>query len=337
MATFSEERGRYEIHQVMGPDEFHEGYSDAPPAGVSNNAYTNIMAVWVLMTAFDVFERLPGIRRLELEARLGITAQETRHWEDVSRRMHLPFHDDGIISQFEGWSDLQELDWASYRTRYGNIQRLDLILESENDSANRYKVSKQPDVLLLFYLFSSEELRAIFERLGYPFEYETIPRSVAYYEQRSALGSTLSRVVNAWVLARSDRPRAMEYFSDALQSDVKDIQQGTTAEGIHLGAMAGTVDLIQRVAFGLVMTGDALVINPRLPSELTRLDLRIHYRGHWLDLRLSADELIIHCHGGMGGPVTLVVGEERFDFPVGSARAFQLGPGAPVAIPDRRF
>jgi HAD superfamily hydrolase (TIGR01509 family) len=34
--------------------------------------------------------------------------------------------------------------------RYGNIQRLDLILEGENDSANRYKVSKQPDVLMLF-------------------------------------------------------------------------------------------------------------------------------------------------------------------------------------------
>jgi hypothetical protein len=34
--------------------------------------------------------------------------------------------------------------------RYGNIQRLDLILEAENDSANRYKVSKQADVLMLF-------------------------------------------------------------------------------------------------------------------------------------------------------------------------------------------
>lgn len=128
----------------------------------------------------------------------------------------------------------------------------------------------------------------------------------------------------------------MDVFADALlQSDVKDIQRGTTAEGIHLGAMAGTVDLIQRVAFGLVMTGDALIINPRLPSELTRFDLRIYYRGHWLDLRLKADELVVHCRGGTGGPVTMVVGEERFDFPVGSVRAFRLGSGAPVVMPDR--
>ena len=43
--------------------------------------------------------------------------------------MVVPFHDDGTISQFEGYETLRELDWEDYRTRYGNIQRLDLILE----------------------------------------------------------------------------------------------------------------------------------------------------------------------------------------------------------------
>src|SRR5690606_37372625 len=138
--------------------------------------------------------------------------------------------------------------------RYGNIQRLELILEAEGDSANRYKVSKQADVLMLFYLFSSDELRELFRHLGYPFEYETIPRNVAYYDARSTHGSTLSRVVHAWVLARSNRPKAMRYYAEALQSDVSDIQGGTTAEGIHLGAMAGTVDLVQRVSTGIEIT-----------------------------------------------------------------------------------
>jgi hypothetical protein len=68
-------------------------------------------------------------------------------------------HDDGIIGQFEGYERLEELDWERYRLRYGNIQRLELILEAENDSANRYKASKQADVIMLFYLFSADELR----------------------------------------------------------------------------------------------------------------------------------------------------------------------------------
>ena len=265
LARFNDARGRYEIRGVIGPDEFHEGYPDAPTPGLNNNAYTNIMAVWVLCRALEVLDLLPDMRRAELMTRLGLSADEFARWGDISRRMYVPFHGDGIISQFEGYEQLAELDWEAYRTRYGNIQRLDLILEAEQDSANRYKLSKQADVLMLFYLFSAEELGALFTRLGYPFDPETMRRNVAYYDSRSSHGSTLSRVVHAWVLARSDRPRAMSYFVEALQSDVSDIQQGTTAEGVHLGAMAGTVDLVQRVATGIEVTGDVLRFNPQLP------------------------------------------------------------------------
>jgi HAD superfamily hydrolase (TIGR01509 family) len=303
MAIFSN-RGRYEIHGVMGPDEFHEGYPDCPAPGLNNNAYTNIMAVWVLCRALDVLKVLPSIRRSELMTQLGLAAGEIARWEDISRKMYVPFHD-GIISQFEGYEKLKELDWEAYRKRYGNIQRLDLILEAENDSANRYKVSKQADVLMLFYLFSSEELGALFQRLDYPFEYETIPRNVAYYDARSSHGSTLSRVVHAWVLARLDRPRAVRYFAEALQSDVNDIQGGTTAEGVHLGAMAGTVDLVQRVSTGIEITGNVLRLNPRLPEELERIDMRIRYRGHSLDLRLTRDTLTVRERDRGGAPIRL--------------------------------
>jgi alpha,alpha-trehalase len=34
---------------------------------------------------------------------------------------------------------------------------------------------------MLFYLFSADELRKIFDQLGYTFEYETIPRNIEYY------------------------------------------------------------------------------------------------------------------------------------------------------------
>jgi trehalose/maltose hydrolase-like predicted phosphorylase len=309
----------------MGPDEFHDGYPDSPTPGLNNNAYTNIMAVWVLCRALEVLELLPDIRRAELITRLGLSAAETARWDDISRRMFVPFHDDGIISQFEGYEGLTELDWEGYRRRYGNIQRLELILEAENDSANHYKASKQADVLMLFYLFSADELGELFRRLGYPFEYETIPRNIAYYDRRSSHGSTLSRVVHAWVLARSDRPRAMTYFAEALQSDVNDIQQGTTGEGLHLGAMAGTVDLVQRVSTGIEVTGDVLRLNPRLPQELARLDMRIRYRGHSLDLRLTRDTLTVRGREPGAAPIKLGIKDEVYEFAGGSTRVFELG------------
>ena len=80
----------------MGPDEFHEGYPDAPTPGLNNNAYTNIMAVWVLCRALDVLDLLPDIRRAELMTRLGLSADEIARWGDISRRMFVPFHGDGM-------------------------------------------------------------------------------------------------------------------------------------------------------------------------------------------------------------------------------------------------
>ena len=323
-AVFDDKRGRYEIPGVMGPDEFHDGYPDAATAGVNNNAYTNVMAVWVLCRAKDVLDLLPTMRRDELTRRLSISPEEIARWENVSRRMYVPFHDDGVISQFEGYDSLRELDWDDYRTRYGNIQRLDLILESENDSPNRYKLSKQADVLMLFYLFSAEELDELLTRLGYPFSHDTIPNSVAYYAARTSQGSTLCRVVFAWVLARSDRPRSMTFFADALQSDVTDIQQGTTSEGVHLGAMAGTVDLIQRVSTGIEAKGDVLKLDPELPLEMEALDMRIRYRGHSLDLQLTRDALTVRGHDHEAAPISLCVAGEVCKFVGGSTRVFRL-------------
>ncbi|HSK09072.1 MAG TPA: glycosyl hydrolase family 65 protein, partial [Vicinamibacterales bacterium] len=256
---------------------------------------------------------------------LGLRADEFERWQDISTKLRVPMHADGIISQFEGYERLREFDWDDYRARYGNIQRLDLILEAEHDSPNRYKLSKQADLLMLFYLFSADELRAIFTRLGYPFDHDTIPRNVAYYEDRTSHGSTLSRVVHAWVLARSNRRRAMGYFAEALLSDVRDIQQGTTAEGIHLGAMAGTVDLVSRVSTGIEVTGDVLRFNPELPREIGRLDMRIRYRGHSLDLQLTRDTLTIRGRDGGRVPIRIGFRNDVYEFAAGSTRVFPLG------------
>jgi beta-phosphoglucomutase family hydrolase len=293
IAQWNEARGRYDIRGVMGPDEFHDGYPDRDAPGLDNNAYTNVMAAWCITRALDLFELLPKERCHELCQNLRIEQEELARWEHVSRKLYLPFHDDGILSQFEGYEALQEFDWDAYRRKYSNIKRLDLILEAESDTPNRYKLSKQADVLMLFYLFSAEGLAEIFERLGYTFDPGTIPKTIDYYLRRSSHGSTLSAVAHAWVLARSCRQRSWSLFTEALQSDIGDIQGGTTREGIHLGAMAGTVDLLQRCFTGLELRGDELHFHPVLPDELRRLVFRLRYRRHSLSVDITQDALTL--------------------------------------------
>ncbi len=308
LSTYNDERERFDIRGVIGPDEFHSGYPHAPYDGIDNNAYTNVMAVWVIMRAIDALNLLPLPNRLDLMEALGLSSAELAHWEEVSRRMYVPFHD-GLISQFEGYGDLAELDWNRLRARYGNIQRLDRILEAENDDVNRYKASKQADALMLLYLLSATELGELLDRLGYPFTLEQVPEMVDYYLARTSHGSTLSGVVHTWVLARANRDRAMEFFQQALTSDVSDIQGGTTSEGIHLAAMAGTVDLMQRCFTGLETRSDRIILSPHWPENLGVLAIPIHYRGLHLHLRVSGKGVIIsvdprdaagievECHG----------------------------------------
>lgn len=323
LATWNERRNRYEIKGVMGPDEYHDGYPDADRPGLDNNAYTNLMAVWVIARAVELARCLPRDRWQELCEQLAIDDGELARWEDVSRRMLVPFHGDGVLSQFEGYEALEELDWRGYRQRYGDIHRLDRILEAEGLSPNRFKASKQADVLMLFYLLSSEELAELFARLGYPFDPELIPRSVAYYRQRTAHGSTLSRVTESWVLARSDRAGSWRLFTEALESDLHDIQGGTTAEGVHLGAMAGTVDLIQRAYTGLEPRGDVLWLNPALPEALARLKLRIRYRQQDLLLDLTHEALEVRAHSSNAGPIRVGFGGGIWALEAGRSRTFR--------------
>ena len=326
LAKYNEAEDRYEIRGVMGPDEFHTAYpgQEESSPGLNNNAYTNVMAAWVLARAFDLLDRLSPHRAEEVRRRLRVTDDELALWDTISRRLKVVFHNDGIISQFEGYEDLEELDWDAYRDKYGDIHRLDRILESEGKSPNHYKLSKQADVLMLFYLFSAEELTSTFERLGYAFDPETIPQNVQYYVQRTSDGSTLSHIVRSWVEARTDREGSWQYFLNALGADIDDIQGGTTAEGIHLGAMAGTVDILHRCYTGFETRGDTLHFAPTLPRDVHKLSVTIRYRQQRIVVTIDHKTLSLQSMPGSGAPITVCYGDDVRPLHAGDAVSWPI-------------
>jgi alpha,alpha-trehalase len=305
-ATYNHSLDRYEIKGVMGPDEYHDGYPDREEPGLDNNAYTNLMAVWCLCRAFDTLELLPRASAQDLKERLSISEQELDHWRDVSHKMRVCFHD-GVISQFEGYENLAELDWELYRARHGDISRLDRILEGEGLSTNGYKLSKQADVMMLHYLLSSDGLAALLTRLGYEGDDGLIERCIEYYEPRTAHGSTLSRVVHAWLYARRDPDRSWRLLLETARSDLDDLQNGTTKEGIHLGAMAGTLDIVQRGYTGLETLGDILRLDPSVPEALGSLAFTIRYRGHLVALELTPTVARVRVDLDEGEAITVAI------------------------------
>jgi trehalose/maltose hydrolase-like predicted phosphorylase len=328
IARFNPERDRYEIHGVMGPDEFHEKYPDSEEEGLRNNAYTNVMVAWICETAQRVLDLLPERRRRSLCAKIVLHSEEIEIWREMGRKMFVPFHEDvdiggDIISQFEGYENLEELDWEAYREKYGNIQRLDRILRAEGDDPNRYKLAKQADTVLLFFLFPQEELRQIFEWLGYPFTPEMMHKNVAYYDHRTSHGSTLSFVSYAGILANIDPESSWERYMVALESDVGDVQGGTTQEGIHMGVMAGTLDLIQRSYLGTEIRDGVLRFDPKLVGNLDGLSFPMRFRGTLIEVSLQGGTLTLAVQDdGLGRPIKIGVGDEERELSSGEVHTF---------------
>lgn len=323
-STYNPKRARFEIKNVVGPDEFHVQYPGSTQAGIHNNAYTNFMASWTLRKALTILDSLDQERRSELELELQITPEELHHWDEVSRKLHIPIRNDGIIEQFEGYFQLKDLDFSCYQKKYGDLQRLDRILECEGRTTQDYKTIKQADVLMLFYLFSTEELKEQFSYLGYPFEPSCIPSNIDYYLKQTVHGSTLSRAVHSWVLSRVDRRSSWGLFKEALESDICDIQGGTTREGIHLGAMGETVDIIQRCYSGMEPRDDVLWFNPKLPDELPSVRMRIRYRGHWLTVFINHQKMRILVDRSLYTAAQIGFNGEVHTIRQGEYRVFEL-------------
>lgn len=328
IATFNPDHDRYDIHGVMGPDEFHTGYPWSKPAlseaewepGLSNNTYTNVMAARTLHIALDALDRLPLWRRQELRQLLGLDDDELARWDDISRRMRITFLKSGELAQFEHYDRLEELDWEAYGEKYGDLQRLDYILDAEGDTPNRYRISKQPDVLMLFYILSQQEIENILQGLGYDFDEKAYRRTMEFYLERTSRGSTLSRVVDAEIMAGFDQSRSWQCLQEALQSDVGDIQGGSTAEGLHLGAMAGTIAIIERRYTGIDARGDVLHFNPALPEEVRQISMSLLYRELWLDVTVTHDRLRVSTGSDSPVPITIALGD----------RTQQITPETPI-------
>jgi trehalose/maltose hydrolase-like predicted phosphorylase len=153
------------------------------------------MVVWTCSGPSSCSSCCPSTPSRRL-SELDVTRAELDRWEDLTRRMFVPFHGDGIISQFAGYDELEELDWDGYRRAVRRHPSPRPHPAREDDTPNRYKVAKQADVLMLFYLLTADELHRIMRSLGYDWTPDRIPATIEYYRARTSHGSTLSAVVH---------------------------------------------------------------------------------------------------------------------------------------------
>lgn len=337
VSHYNDERQKYEIHHVMGPDEFHNGYPNFKKPGVNNDAYTNIMAAWTIERALELLKKLPGDHRQHICCRLKISDDEMQLWQKVSKEMFVPVMENGVIEQFEGYSKLEEFPTSNDDKQ--NQDQLQRLLRENHGYLNQYKISKQPDLLMLGFLFAECELEEMLTKLGLPPESANLEKMARYYIPRTANQSTLSRVALSWVLSRipGEINGAQEHkisfssfdenkiFYEALGSDYYDVaSRGTTKSGIHMAAMAGTVDIVQRCYPGITTRDDVLWFEPRMPSQLVRLSFTMQYRGQSLVVDLHHGQLKVQARHSTDMPIKIGYNKKVFTLNSGDCRIFEL-------------
>jgi len=298
MAKYDSKDGRFHIEGVMGPDEFHERLPNSSKAGFKDNAYTNFMVVWTLIKAKEALSLLPEGHRIRILQKLKLSEAELSKWDEIIHKMNIIISKDEIISQFDGYFKLKELDWTGYKQEYGNIKRMDRILKAEGKSADEYKVSKQADVLMIFYLFPFFEIQEIFKGMGYHIDKHIARKNYDYYIKRTSHGSTLSKVVHCLIAQKFGKLKdTWNLFSDVLESDIYDTQGGTTPEGIHCGVMGGSIDIVLRGFVGLRLVEKDVNIDPNLPKHWRKIELKFLYRDQWFNLSVTHSQIAILVSG----------------------------------------
>lgn len=299
-----EENGRYEIRDVIGPDEYKEH--------VDNNAYTNYMAHANMRLAVQVIGLICGERK-DLYGKMQKLMQEEgtsleqleRELEDKIEKLYLPQPDEktGIIPQFDGYFGLKEIDLSAYKKAsvVGTIYN-----DYSFEDVQNMQAGKQADIVELLYQM---------EDITTP---ENKAENYAYYEARTLHDSSLSKAIHSITACDLGMDKeAYDMFMSAAFTDLGQEMKSSDA-GIHSANMGGVwQDVV--MGFGGVRIHDGyLRIRPNCPKQWEKFTYPIYWKGNKLDVTVCKDGVEVINEGTafmaeiMGQMVTVEKGKNEF-------------------------
>jgi beta-phosphoglucomutase len=261
---------RYELRGVIGADEYHEQ--------VHNNAFTNRLVQWHLETAVAIQTWLLTTfpeQAAALTQKLQLTPAQVQRWSEITTQMYIPYHaHTGLIEQFEGFFQLQDINLSDYEPRDRSIQAVLGI-----DETNQRQVLKQPDVLMLLYLMRGTS--AFGDRS------DVLQKNWDYYAPRTDItyGSSLGPAIHAILAAELAAADPYQHFMQAALVDLED-NRGNTSDGIHAASAGGVWQAVVFGFGGIQLGGSEPIAIPHLPPTWTRLKFKLRWQDTWYNFDL---------------------------------------------------
>ncbi len=260
-AEWNAQKNRYEFNDVFGPDEFH--------LHVNNNAFTNHLVYWNIKTAQDAWDWLchaAPAQAERLETSLSLTKNTIQKCHEILSHLTLPIDpQSGLIEQYDGYFDLDELNLGDYEPR---LQSMSAILGDQG--CQKAKITRQPDVLLLLHMFKDL------------IDGAKVQNNWDYYAPRTDLshGSSLGYSIHAALAARLGQPElAYRYLCDAARIDLENTF-GNTPDGVHVGNAGGIWQALVLGMAGLDPYAETeYTLHPSLPGRWKKMTFSVVLRG----------------------------------------------------------
>ena len=261
---------RFHIDNVIGPDEFH--------IRVNNNAYTNMLAKWNLITAYKLFNKMkqrPTLATARLQKKLGLSAKEANSWKRLAARLAVNINKRKVIEQFDGYFKLKKVLLA--QTDENGIPILSRRLKTKD--LNKTQLIKQGDVLMLLYLLSDV------------YSLRTKKANYEFYINRTLHKSSLSPSIHSLIACEcADMQKAYNLFNASLRIDISNLYNNTK-EGIHAAGLGGTWQAVVFGFAGVNTKKDRLWINPRMPRTWEKIVFSLCWKGDLLRLELTNESV----------------------------------------------
>lgn len=267
-------RDFYEIHDVVGPDEYHER--------VNNNAYTNRMAKFTLEKAAEILSPLAGDPAYEGLSGTDDLAGELDKFAKAAQKLFVsaPDPDTGLIEQFDGYFALEDVSVETVRSRLLDPRE---YWGGANGVASHTQVNKQADIAAMLSMFPEEYSKDVLEK------------NWLYYEPRTEHGSSLSACMFALLACYIGCPDdAYPLFMKSAQQDL--VKGGKLWLGLifiggtHPASSGGAWMVASRGFGGLqIRNGQLAVAHPALPTGWKSLSFRFLYKGKCYKLTATGE------------------------------------------------
>jgi kojibiose phosphorylase len=311
-ACFKKDQNRYEILDVVGPDEYHER--------VNNNAFTSRVAKATFEIANATAKHLKQKHPDKFKAlvrKIGI-AGELPLFVEAAEFLYVPQPDEktGVIEQFDGYHQLRETTVEALKAR--------MIHPNEYWGAGQglavpTKIIKQADVVMMLNLFK-DRYSAKIKKANWE-----------YYEPRTEHGSSLSACAYALVAADIGKlDRAYQYFLKTAKIDIEakyKVYVGTIFMGGSHPAANGGAWMTAVFGFGGVRANaDHVVINPKLYKKWDALQFNLVYQGDRFSVKITQKEVTVLADAS---------NQTRHTFMV-TGKSMVCAPGKTAAVKTRK-